>query len=75
MENEEITTTRLSRELFELSCCQIVESDCLVHTSIIPLAVFIIETLCSKVSERLHNQQVDVQKTCGLVQPGDDIDH
>jgi hypothetical protein len=71
----ESETTRLIRELFELFCCQIVESDCLVHTSIIPLSVFIVEALCSKLVNDCTTQQVEYSKTCGLVQPSNDIEH
>lgn len=75
MENEKITTTRLNRELFELFCCQVVESDCLVHASIIPLSVFIVETFCSKLVNDCTTQQVGHSKTCGIVQRGNNIDH
>lgn len=74
MNSGKIVTTRLVRELFELFRCQIVESDCLVHTSIIPLSVFIVEALCSKLVNNCTTQQVVYSKTCRLVQPGNDID-
>ena len=60
-------STRLSRELFELLCCQILESNCLVHTSIIPLSVFIVEALWSKLVNDRTTQQVEYPETCGLV--------
>jgi hypothetical protein len=39
--------TGLSRELFKFLCGQIVESDSLIHASIIPLSVLVVETFCS----------------------------
>jgi hypothetical protein len=75
VESEKTLTTRLIRELFKLFCCQVVESDRLVHTSIIPLSVFIVKALCSKSVNGCTIQKVGYSKTCGFVQPGNDIDH
>jgi hypothetical protein len=73
-ENKKITTTRLSRKLFELMCCQIVEPDCFVNASIIPLPVLVVKTLCSKLVNDCTSNRWSVD-TCGLVQPGNDIVH
>ena len=43
----EIEITRLSRELLKFFCSKVIESDCSVYASIIPLAVLVIETLYS----------------------------
>ena len=40
--------TSLGRESFKFLCRQIVESDSLIHASIIPFPVLVVETLCSK---------------------------
>jgi hypothetical protein len=38
--------THLSRELLEFFCSQVIEPDCLVYASIVPLAILVVETLC-----------------------------